>query len=71
MPVSHASAPLSTNNANDPTIPSSNLRSYVPLARPGMNENDRMAKSVDVTHPVSRAELSILSGKKDFLYSSQ
>ncbi len=68
MPMSHASVALSTinNNPNDPTIPSSNLRSYVALSRPGANTTNRMPKSIDVTNPVSRQELSILSGQKNF-----
>lgn len=63
--MSHASVPLSTintNTTNDSTVAWGNLRSYVALARPGLNANNRMTKSTDVTNPVSRAELSILSG---------
>lgn len=66
MPMSHASVPLSTvnsNNGNDPSIPSSNLRSYIALSRPAVNGNLRNIKSDDVTNPVSRIELSVLSGK--------
>lgn len=66
MPMSHASLSLSTintSNASDPAVPSSNLRSYVALPRPGMNANNRVIKSVDEANPMSRTELSVLSGK--------
>ena len=70
IPMAHASVTLpavSTSGGNDPTVPSSNLRSYVALPRPGMNGNNRNVKSIDVTNPVSRIELSVLSGTNDFL----
>lgn len=66
MPMSHASVSLSTintSNASDPTAPSSNLRSYVALPRPGMNGNNRAMKANDEANPMSRTELSVLSGK--------
>ncbi|CAM2723662.1 unnamed protein product [Rotaria socialis] len=64
MPMSHASATLSSVNANhgiDPTVPSVNLRSYVTLSRPGVSTNARDIKSIETGNPVSRADLSILS----------
>jgi hypothetical protein len=73
MPMSHASVSLSTVNSNDgidPSIPSSNLRSYVALSRPEVSGNNPNVKSTDVVNPVSRTELSVLSGKKYFLRNS-
>jgi hypothetical protein len=67
MPIAHASVQLSSTNSNngiDSSIPSSNLRSYVALPRPGMSGNMRNIKSDDSINPVSRTELSILSGKE-------
>lgn len=69
LPVSHASVPLSTvnaSNANDPSVPSSNLRSYIALPRTGANGTNRIVKSIDETNPISRTELSVLSGKNTF-----
>jgi hypothetical protein len=65
MPMSHTSVPLSSTNSNhgsDPSIPSSNLRSYVALSRPGITANMRNIKAHDTINPVSRIELSVLSG---------
>ena len=67
MPMAHASVPLSTISSNsgiDPSVPSVNLRSYVTLSRPGVSTNARDVKSTDTGNPVSRADLSILSGNK-------
>jgi len=66
MPISHTSVPLSSmnsNNGGDPSVPSSNLRSYIALSRPGMNGNTRNGKAHDAINPISRTELSVLSGK--------
>ena len=63
--MSHASVPLSlanSNNGNDPSVPSNNLRSYVTLSRPGVGGNVRNGKSNDVINPVSRTDLSAISG---------
>ena len=61
MPMSHTSVSLTDTSGNDLTIPSSNLRSYVALSRPGVNGPNRNLKSIE-TNPASRAELSVLSG---------
>lgn len=69
LPVSHASVPLSTAstvNANDPSVPANNLRSYIALPRTGANGNNRIIKSIDENNPISRTELSVLSGKSVF-----
>lgn len=57
MPVSHNSVPLS-NNGTDSSV---NLRTYVPLTRPGISGNK---KSNDVVI----TEISPLSGNAVFDY---
>lgn len=68
MPVSHTNVNLSTVNTSsgvDPSTPSANLRSYVSLTRPGVGNNVRSVKSVETGNPVSRADLSVLSSKRN------
>jgi hypothetical protein len=64
MPVSHSSTTLLstfTNNSIDPCVPSLNLRSYVALSRPGIG-SIRLGKPNEILNPVSRENISSLSG---------
>ena len=64
MPVSHPSTtliPAFTNNVVDPASPSLNLRSYLAISRPGV-DNLRMGKMSEVAIPILRERHSTLSG---------
>lgn len=65
MPVSHNSVPLSSVNSNNGLDLPVNLRTYVPLSRPGMSGNK---KTNDVSNPILTTEISTLSGNSNFDY---
>lgn len=75
LPVSHASVPLSgaagSSNDQESSVPSLNLRSYIPLTRPGVGGAIPLTKFTDESQTVSREGLSALSGRHNALEINQ